>query len=403
MTDPIPALAPSVSEADVYDARLAGQLADLMGAYRPRFIDLFCGAGGLTAGFTHFEGHLCEPVWANDSNKNAIETYNRNFGDHGIHGDLEDLLDLDSRSALEVPAAEIVVGGPPCQGFSLLNRNRDGDSRRHLWIPFMEVVKRSSAEVFVTENVPQFLGSGEYEDFVAEATSQGFFVASAILCAADYGVPQTRWRAFVLGSKSADPMLEFPPKRTHRMPEGRGYRRLFNGYGGEYVADPDPWVTVEQAIGNLSEPSGTKLDVEDESPFGLHFGRQPTEVSLTRYATVPAGGNRFDLQRSRPDLTPRCWLAKPEGGTDLFGRLWTDRPAVTIRTEFFKPEKGRYLHPSENRAITHREAARLQSFGDAFRFFGSKSEIARQIGNAVPPRLAARVADSVIALLLRSR
>jgi DNA (cytosine-5)-methyltransferase 1 len=110
--------------------------------------------------------------------------------------------------------------------------------------------------------------------------------------------------------------------------------------------------------------------------------------------------NRFDLQKIAPDLTPGCWVRKVSGGTDLFGRLWWDRPAFTIRTEFFKPEKGRYLHPEEHRPITHREAARLQSFPDDFVFKGSKIEIAKQIGNAVPPAMAARVADVVYTLLV---
>lgn len=108
--------------------------------------------------------------------------------------------------------------------------------------------------------------------------------------------------------------------------------------------------------------------------------------------------NREDLLRCAPELTPQCWVKK-KGGTDLFGRLWWDRPAFTIRTEFFKPEKGRYLHPSQHRPITHREAARLQSFPDSFVFTGSKIQIARQIGNAVPPLLASAVARSVRAML----
>jgi DNA (cytosine-5)-methyltransferase 1 len=135
-------------------------------------------------------------------------------------------------------------------------------------------------------------------------------------------------------------------------------------------------------------------------PLDLHFGRTPTEESLARYKAIPREGmNRIDLQRNAPALTPQCWINKKSGGTDLFGRLWWDRPAFTIRTEFFKPEKGRYLHPVQHRPITHREAARLQSFPDGFIFAGSKIEIARQIGNAVPPLLAARVADVVYLLL----
>ena len=133
--------------------------------------------------------------------------------------------------------------------------------------------------------------------------------------------------------------------------------------------------------------------------MNLHFGRMPTNISLERYRAVPPGGNRFDLLRNRPDITPQCWIKKKQGGTDLFGRLWWDRPSVTIRTEFFKPEKGRYLHPDQDRPITHREAARIQSFPDDFSFFGSKTEIARQIGNAVPVKLASAIARRAVAIL----
>ena len=121
---------------------------------------------------------------------------------------------------------------------------------------------------------------------------------------------------------------------------------------------------------------------------------------MARYRAIPKEGmNRVDLLKRAPKLTPPCWVKKKSGGTDLFVRLWWDRPSFTIRTEFFKPEKGRYLHPVQHRPITHREAARLQSFPDDFIFLGTKIEIAKQIGNAVPPLLAARVADIVYLLL----
>jgi DNA (cytosine-5)-methyltransferase 1 len=131
----------------------------------------------------------------------------------------------------------------------------------------------------------------------------------------------------------------------------------------------------------------------------LHWGRNPKPSSIERYKAVPPGGNRFDLARNRPDLLPACWANKPTGTTDVFGRLWWDRPSFTIRTEFFKPEKGRFLHPEAHRPITHREAARLQTFDDDFIFEGSRIEIARQIGNAVPPKLAAAIAGAVLAML----
>ena len=137
-----------------------------------------------------------------------------------------------------------------------------------------------------------------------------------------------------------------------------------------------PWMTVREAIGDLPlEP--TEGD--------WHLSRNPTAKSLARYKAIPPGGNRFDIPE---DLLPSCWKNKPTGTTDVMGRLQWDRPCLTIRTEFFKPEKGCYLHPEAHRPITHREAARLQTFPDDFEFRGSKIEVARQIGNAVPPSLA---------------
>ncbi len=360
-----------------------------------RLIDLFAGAGGLTLGFTDVTtdgGDIAFlPVWANDFNADAAATYNANFDDHCTHGDIVDILEA---SATAIPEADVVVGGPPCQGFSLLNKNRVADPRKQLWRPYMEVVERSGARAFVMENVRQLLTSAELHEIREEAERLGFEVASALLCAADYGVPQERYRAFVVGVRGASPAAAFPPKKTHYNERADGRATLFD----EYVDTPKPWKTVRDAIADLPEPVGTEIR-DEPGPLDLHFGRNPTAKSMKRYRAVPPGGNRFDLQKNAPEITPECWIRKKSGGTDLFGRLWWDRPSVTIRTEFFKPEKGRYLHPEQHRPITHREAARIQSFPDHFAFRGSKIEIARQIGNAVPPLLGHAVACSVYALL----
>lgn len=361
-----------------------------------RLIDLFCGAGGMSLGFSKAFGQDFVPVWANDFNDYAAATYNANFGHHCVSGDIVDLL---SAPETVIPQADVVIGGPPCQGFSLLNKNKQTDSRKRLWQPYFQVVERSGARIFVMENVPQLLGSPEFEEIVEAAEGLGFKLAAAILCAADYGVPQTRYRAFILGCRFADPATVFPPKRTHfKPPNGNGRKNLFS-VTGDFTADAQVWRTVRDAIGDLPSPAGHEIR-DDSPPLDLHFGRRPTEKSVLRYKTIPKEGmNRFDLQRLAPELTPACWIRKTKGGTDLFGRLWWDRPAFTLRTEFFKPEKGRYLHPSEHRPITHREAARLQTFPDSFSFSGSKIEIARQIGNAVPPLLAAQLAECVRRLL----
>ena len=378
----------------IYDARKSGTLESPERAFK--LIDLFSGAGGMSLGFTGF-GLQFQSVWANDWDKDCVATYNLNFSGHNAwHGDLVTALE---DSTVEVPKADVVIGGPPCQGFSLLNKNRQGDERRELWRQYLEVVERSEASIFVMENVPQLLDSEEFAAIGEKARSLGFKLTSAKLLAADYGVSQTRTRAFIVGCKSSDPAALFPPKRTHYDPKHGLTGRLFSELGA-YIQDPLPWRTVKDEIGALEPPIGTEVR-DIEPPYDLHFGRTPSETSLKRYRAIPDEGmNRFDLQRLARDLVPPCWIKKTSGGTDLFGRLWWDRPAFTIRTEFFKPEKGRYLHPVQHRPITHREAARLQSFPDTFRFSGSKISIAKQIGNAVPPLLAARVADAVYALLL---
>lgn len=355
-----------------------------------KLIDLFAGAGGFTLGFRNRFGPHLSVVWANDFNADAAATYRANFGDHCTDGDIVDILE---NPATVIPEADIVIGGPPCQGFSLLNKNRQHDPRKELWIPFMQIVERSKARFFVMENVRQLLNTPEHEAIEEEAARLGFRTASGVLCAADYGVPQVRYRAFIVGSLDHDPQTVFPPPPTHYNPTPNGR----NGQQANLFLKP--YRTVRDVLADLPPPESTELR-ERSAPLDLHFARKPTEMSLARYRVVAEEGmNRFDLQRLAPELTPDCWIRKTKGGTDLFGRLWWDRPAFTIRTEFYKPEKGRYLHPQQHRPITHREAARIQTFPDDFIFAGGKIEIARQIGNAVPPLLGEAVAGCIDELL----
>ncbi|MFB6216673.1 MAG: DNA cytosine methyltransferase, partial [Candidatus Aenigmatarchaeota archaeon] len=142
--------------------------------------------------------------------------------------------------------------------------------------------------------------------------------------------------------------------------------------------------TVRDAIGDLPE---------EPTEENWHVSRKRvTQLSKDRMEEVPKGGNRFDIPE---ELLPDCWKNKDRGGTDLFGRLWWDRPSVTIRTEFYKPEKGRYLHPEANRSITIREGARLQTFPDDFEFVGPRTRVAPQIGNALPPKLSYHLAKAI--------
>lgn len=346
-----------------------------------RLIDLFSGAGGMTLGFSdpRFGGDF-ECVLAVDNDAASIATHAANFGGQTVCGDIEKWLEKSPH----IPEADVVIGGPPCQGFSLLNKKRAGDTRRALWRPYLEVVKRSGANIFVMENVAELFRSPELEDIRRYAAKLGFVTQAAVLNTADYGAPQTRKRTVVLGWRPKETIMpSFPPDRTHAEPEK----------GSELPR----WKTVRDAIADLGNPRGKEIGTEPT--YDLHFGRSPTAKSIARYKAVPPGGNRFDLQANARDLTPKCWINKGSGGTDLFGRLWWDRPSVTIRTEFFKPEKGRYLHPTKHRPITHREAARLMGFPDDFIFVGTKVEIARQIGNAVPPPLAGALSKVVRQML----
>jgi DNA (cytosine-5)-methyltransferase 1 len=346
-----------------------------------RLIDLFAGAGGLTRGFTDTNRFL--PVAAVEADPAAAATYAANFGQD--HLAAEDIGAWLRRG--EVPSAHVVVGGPPCQGFSSLGRQRDDDPRNVLWRKYVQVLKIAKPLYFVVENVPQFLDSPQFARLRAATTGHGglrdYQLDPVVVDAWDFGVPQRRRRAVVIGRHRDLPQL--PP---------------LSGSG--------PHISVREALVDV-DPLVSEIDLPDSSyDFGgsmfpgafktsqLHLGRRPTETSLQRYREIPPGGNRFDIS---DHLLPECWRRHSTGSADVMGRLRWDSPSVTIRTEFYKPEKGRYLHPTEHRPITHYEAALLQSFDDDHMWCGSKAAIGRQIGNAVPPRLARAIASNVLSVL----
>jgi DNA (cytosine-5)-methyltransferase 1 len=338
-------------------------------------VDLFAGAGGLSLGF-HLAHLGFMPVFAVEHDHAAASTFKRNFGCDVFDGNIE--------AGPIYPEADVVLGGPPCQGFSPLGRDRDDVSRaalNALWEHYLEAVRSIRPKAFVIENVPEFQRSAQFVELLrvmeTDPLLSDYGIAYGVLNAADYGVPQNRKRGILVAIKSTED-LPWPPPPTH----GPGTSQ--------------PHVTVKEAIGDLPRRTrGTEPYVDVDGAQHLHFGRRPLPSSLERYKAIPPGGNRFDLQRNRPDLTPACWANKPTGTVDVMGRLWWDRPSATIRTEFFKPEKGRYLHPTAHRVISHREAARIQTFPDTYVFEGSKIEIARQIGNAVPPVLGKAIAEYV--------
>jgi DNA (cytosine-5)-methyltransferase 1 len=351
-------------------------------------IDLFAGAGGLSLGFEQAElGFM--PIFAVEIDKAAARTYERHFGCAVETGSVTDVESF--------PEADVIIGGPPCQGFSPLGRDRDDESRaelNELWQQYLRAVRQVRPAAFVIENVPEFQKSAQFsallEAMENDPVLKEYAFAYGPLNAAEYGAPQRRIRGIFMAVRGAE-TVAWPPPVTH----------------GPNAVSGASFMTVRDAIGDLPQyPTAVEPDVIEGFAGDrqeLHLKRNPRPTSLERYMAIPEGGNRFDLARNRPDLLPRCWAEKPTGTTDVMGRLWWERPSPTIRTEFFKPEKGRYLHPEAHRPITHREAARLQGFPDSFIFEGSKIEIARQIGNAVPTALAQAIARHLHLALMAQR
>lgn len=344
-------------------------------------IDLFAGAGGLTAGLRRGSERI-RTIRAVEHDAAAAATFEANHG-QGIAyaGGIEEWLDQES-----VPEVDLVVGGPPCQGFSQLNRNRVGVERNALWEKYAATIAEAKPRWFVMENVATFLKAPEYQQMLTWTQPGGLLkdwvVEARVLLAADFGAPQKRRRAVVLGHRKDVSPLGFPWP-SHDETSHPTVRAALSGVR--------PAVTATDLPDRRTEFAGRKFP----GPFRtdeLHLTRQYAPISLARFRSVPAGGNRFDL----PDeLKTPCWRVHTTGSGDVMGRLHWDRPSVTIRTEFFKPEKGRYLHPTENRAITHFEAARIQGFADDYLWVGSKSEIARQIGNAVPLALGSALGAAI--------
>jgi DNA (cytosine-5)-methyltransferase 1 len=334
---------------------------------KPTCIDLFAGCGGFTIGL-HRAGF--QTVMAVEWDDSCCDTFRRNLSPRILNCAIQEIESF--------PECDLLVGGPPCQGFSNLGERVPNDPRRQLWRHYLRAVEEARPQLFIMENVPPLLKSAECDEICRIADELGYSIEGRVLNAADYGAPQQRKRAILIGCRSGDPPFPAP---THRNP---AKPPTFETRGLPF------WRTVHDAIGDLPPvPDGKNW----------HIGRNPTQLSLRRYRAVPPGGNRFDLPK---DLLPKCWIRKKKGGTDLMGRLWWDRPSVTIRTEFYKPEKGRYLHPVENRPITHREAARLQGFSDDFEFVGKKIAVGIQIGNAVPPPLAHQLGTAAMAALRRN-
>ncbi len=248
-----------------------------------------------------------------------------------------------------------MVGGPPCQGFSALGLQNPDDPRNQLWRHYLETLVKVRPAFFVLENVPQFLKSAEFGLLLAETNPggslAGYELDYAVFNAADFGAAQSRRRAVVVGRPRGARTVELDAFRTERHTL-RDVVPVWMDGTVDRTELPDSAVPFRGAL----VPGAFKLR-------DIHITRRPTQLSLDRYRAIPPGGNRTHL----PDhLKTPCWRRHSTGAGDVMGRLVWAKPSVTIRTEFFKPEKGRYLHPDQDRPITHAEAASIQGFPESY-------------------------------------
>jgi DNA (cytosine-5)-methyltransferase 1 len=297
-----------------------------------RVASLFSGAGGLDLGFKKAGFEI---IWANDNDRDAVDTYTRNIGDHCVHADIEKL------DIKKLPKVDGIIGGFPCQGFSVANTQRTvDDSRNTLYKSFVKAVKLGQPKFFLAENVKGILslgGGAVFNYIVKDFEKAGYICTYALVNAADYGVPQSRQRVLILGIRKdlVSKKISWPPKPTHKD------RQISVGSALAAVPDPD-------------EPHKLKNHVY--SQFKLKFNGY-------------ISNRRVDPNKPSPTITAR---GDHKGG------------AMIIH------------HPSNTRRMTCREVAIVQGFPINFEFSGSMTSVYKQIGNAVPPPLAFAAAKQIL-------
>ncbi len=343
-----------------------------------KILDLFCGAGGFSAGFDMLENFSTEVGL--DYDKYAIETFAKNFPKAvAVCGDI---LNEDVKKEIITESKKrgvnMIIGGPPCQGFSLKGKNLGlEDKRNFLFKEYLNLVREIQPEVFVIENVKNILNSSNHyfkNEIIKEIKSLGYIVNCGVVNARDYGVPQSRERAIFIASKFK--FINLPNPQEKR-------------------------VTVKDAISDLSYLESGEGDILSEYK----------NESLSDYQKFLRGGKlqyhkasghskgAIDKLKMIPPEKGKEYLPKELVGKQKFSTTWSrlewDSISPTIDTRFDTPSNGKNSHPYLNRAITPREAARIQSFNDDFYFYGPKVAVCKQIGNAVPPLLAKAIGEQI--------
>lgn len=348
-----------------------------------QLIDFFSGAGGTSLGFAAFNKVIpaFKMLAGCDINEVSATTYSHNYGTPLFNEDITKLAYEDGKLeeclekiGFDKSKPTVLIGCAPCQGFSSHRKkhwNEEDDVRNSLIMAFAAIVKAVDPEVIIMENVPEFLSERYWKYFSAAKKSyenQGYIVKEAIYNAAAFGVPQDRFRTIVIGMK-----------KDFVLPVG--------------YLNPSEYRTVRDAIASLPPvPAGVAAP---DDPMHKSASHKQSTIDVIRQ--VPRdGGNRPS------GVGPAC-LEKTKGFSDVYGRLWWDKPSITITHYARNPASGRYTHPEQDRGLTAREAALLQSFPTGFEFTGKSDDIYRQIGEAVPPMLACAVAANVFIELVSTR
>ena len=308
-----------------------------------RVVSLFSGAGGLDLGFIQV-GH--EIVWANDNFEDAVNTYRQNIGDHIEFCDLREI------SSNDIPDCDLVIGGFPCQGFSVANVNRsEKDSRNYLYLDLLRVIKDKKPKFFLAENVKGILSLDKgsvIEMIMGDFRDAGYRARFSVLNAADYGVPQKRERVIFIGERDDHRITIKYPSPTHIDPDLQKQPDMF-------ANQRKTWVTIGEALSNIPEPEvAPEIPNHTYSKYKLRFNKY-------------LGHRWVDPNKPAPTITGR--------GDDRGG-------VVVIH------------HPGNHRRMSAREVAIAQSFPMSFVFSGTRSSVYRQIANAVPPLLARALAES---------
>jgi DNA (cytosine-5)-methyltransferase 1 len=349
-------------------------------------IDLFSGCGGASLGFKEAGFKIVAAV---DIDHSACETYTMNVGVQPIEGNLRDVTgeQILKKAGLKRDEVDVIVGCPPCQGFSSLRRTKKGDSPDHrddLLMVFAQRIVEIFPRMVVFENVRGIMhgrGKAYLRRFIKKLEKHGYFPMGKLFDAADFGVPQHRKRLILIFAREeevTDDLCPCLPWETHAAPHLAREKGL------------PTWVTVQDAIADLPPlKSGEK-----DPTISLHKAPDHKRNALRIIKSIPKNGG------SRKSLARHLWLPchknlRGRGAESVYGRLAWDKPSCTITSRCTVPACGRFIHPEQDRAITPREAARLQSFDDHCNFVGSLESMTWQIGNAMPPMLATAIGRAV--------